>query len=274
MPKSKTFGALDQLIYSKFLEKRILAQEHDILESHIEAVERDTKIVIDLDTESISSIAAYLEWIDGAKSVDPTTYPVSAEKWQEALRQLLKGNKDMLQALQRVTPDTIEHFDKHGAIPLEAAIALEGLEMGSIMPVRRLLLRSSEAENAQTIKRVFIMAGAVGLGPMILVGVMTRLLGMDGALAGWLMVLAAVGGLGTFFHQFIAQESWINRRCFEPLAKFWISDKGIYVLNKSFGGNPDKTVLWPIGPVDEDVEARIAAHIKATPDVERAFAGY
>ncbi len=260
-------GLLD-LILSHYSRKLVLQQleKHEAarLNTHLEEMARDKPIEITVDVKKLKSTAAVLEWIEGVLAVDPETHPIAAAKWHEALRNLLKGNRDMLLALERVTPDMIERYKEDKAFTLDDAIAFEAHGLGSVMPVDRISVSREGWAFGKDIMKIY----GVAFLPLVLVLTIGNLFGI---LSGSLALIATAATAMTWFAMVRywrgKDKNFLMQRVFTKTQNFWVSDLGLYTLNRVFGRNQHGFVFWKIHPVEDD---RATAHIAATPDVSRS----
>jgi hypothetical protein len=269
----KTLRVLDKVV-GDYLERRLTVSEQSNLRSHLEAASLEVAIEVNLDEATLSEVAAFIDWIDGAKAIDPETFPKASKKWQEALKSLMAGSRDMLNALQKITPDTIESFERNGFISPEDAIDLEKLGLGSVMPVRQNSLRASEAEQKKVLFKSVAYLGVYIVGPLIAFWLASGLFSFTDKMMTNGFIVTMFIGFAFAFYGIIRPTAFWARPFTITTAKFWISDKGMYVLNQAFGGNPNGTVLWPVGPIDDHAEGRLTKHIDSTPNVKRDMSLY
>lgn len=271
LPFPKTHASLDKAI-SQVIENRLTVREKELIERHLQEVGRDIEVKIDLDGKTLSEVGAFLDWVDGARAIDPNDFPASAGKWQDALRSLLNGSRDMLTALQKITPETIERFEKTKVFSTDDAISLESEGFGSVLPVRYGPLRVPKEAQAQTLKRVFVFFGAVTFIPMLLTVFIAPLTEqLIGNYYKFLPVAVTLVAFSFALWAIAKPFGFIKARVLFPRSGFWISAKGNFLLSTVFGRNPNGTVIWDIAPVEVE---KISLHLEENAHRERDFPGW
>lgn len=266
----KTLGLFDETLYN-WLKPKLTPKQAETVEAHLLQASEKEDLLLSVDHTEISSATALIEWVDSVKDLDPGKYPNASERWHEALRKVLSGSREMLLAMQKVKPDTIERFAETGTITLDDAIEFEKLGLGALQnPSREFSHHTSDQDGYRF--------------GMWALGIMVVLFGIPAALGAFVLrkfglsedistlgLLLGVPGLFFVWREFRGfflggREPRFGKTIVTKKQRFLQSHLGAYVLTTALGNNPNKTVLWDIDPVEED---RAVDFIKKNPGYRR-----
>lgn len=266
----KTLGLFDETLYN-WLKPKLTPKQSETIEAHLLQASEKEDLVLTVDHTEISSATALVEWVDSVKDLDPVKYPYASERWHDALRNVLKGSREMLLAMQKVKPETIERFAETGTITLDDAIEFEKLGLGALQnPNRQFSHHTSERDGLLFFLwalGILVVAFAI---PAFFGSFILRKLGWSEDMSTIGMLLGVPGMIFVWreFRRFFlgGPEPRFGKTIVTKTQRFLQSHLGAYVLTTAFGANPNKTVLWDVDPVEED---RARDFIKKNPGYRR-----